>query len=373
MSGSGTNHWKLGAFVVATVTAGVGALFWIGAQRMGTETVDRVTYFEESVQGLDVGAPLKVRGVPIGTVAAIRIAPDGKLVEVRTRIQTEQLQRLGIEVDSLSQKLGEPLPVEGEDGVAEPELRLSLSTTGITGVKFIEADFVPPTTPTPKLSFTPPRNFIPSAASTLANLELAARDIGAELPRTLAGLRELAATLEDRVASVDTGALNERVLRLLESGERLVAGAERVFGQSGAEGDDLAVRIGSLVQDGREVAAALRALLERLAREDGPVDRAASSLVSLASDAGTLVDAAREMLDGVGLADTTAAIRGTTLSVNDAAASFQILARDLQPAATDLRETLTDLRSALRRVEELAGYLERDPGALLRGRPEGQR
>jgi len=125
------------------------------------------------------------------------------------------------------------------------------------------------------------------------------------------------------------------------------------------------------VQDGRDVAAGLRALLERLGRSDGPVERAATSLVSLSEDAGTLVDAAREMLSSSGLADTTAAIRGTTASVTDAAASFQTLARDLQPAATDLRETLADLRAALRRIEELAGYLERDPGALLRGRPEG--
>lgn len=370
MSGSGTNHWKLGVFVVASTALSLGTLFWVGARRFGSETVDRVTYFEESVQGLDVGAPVKVRGVPIGTVATIRIAPDGKLVEVKARIQTEELRRLGIEVDSLSSSQG--LDPE-EDPSTESELRLSLSTTGITGVKFIEADFVVPTTPTPRLSFTPPRNFIPSATSTLASLEGAARNIGDELPRTLAEIRELASTLEERVASVDTTTLNTRVLQLLENGERLLGSAERVIGQVGPGGDDLVKQVGSLVQDGRDIAVSLRTLLDRLGRSDGPVERAASSLVSLASDAGTLVDAAKEMLSSSGVADTTAAIRSTTVSVTDAAASFQTLARDLQPAATDLRETLSDLRAALRRIEELAGYLERDPGALLRGRPEGGR
>jgi len=370
MSGSGTNHWKLGVFVVASAALGLGTLFWVGARRFGSETVERVTYFEESVQGLDVGAPVKVRGVPIGTVATIRIAPDGKLVEVKARIQTDELQRLGIEVNTLSIAPGADPP---EGVTAESELRLSLSTTGITGVKFIEADFVAPTTPTPKLSFTPPRNFIPSATSTLASLEGAARGIGEELPKTLAEIRELATTLEARVAAVDVNELNTRVVRLLESGERLIGSAERVIGEVGPGGDDLVKKVGSLVQDGRDIAAALRMLVDRLNKSDGPVERAASSLVSLASDAGTLVDAAKEILNSSGVADTTAAIRGTTVSVNDAAASFQTLARDLQPAATDLRETLSDLRAALRRVEELAGYLERDPGALLRGRPEGGR
>jgi len=370
MSGSGTNHWKLGVFVVASTTLALGTLFWVGARRFGAETVDRVTYFEESVQGLDVGAPVKVRGVPIGTVATIRIAPDGKLVEVKALIQTEELRRLGIEVDTLSTR---PDKDPADERSAESELRLSLSSTGITGVKFIEADYVPPTTPTPRLSFTPPRNFIPSATSTLASLEGAARNIGDELPRTLAAIRELSSTLEARVASVDTSTLNARVIQVLENGERLLGSVERVLGQVGPGGDDLVKQVGSLVQDGRDSVASLRALIDRLGKSDGPVERAASSLVSLASDAGTLVDAAKDMLTSSGVADTTAAIRSTTVAVTDAAASFQTLARDLQPAATDLRETLSDLRAALRRIEELAGYLERDPGALLRGRPEGGR
>lgn len=363
---SGTNHWKLGAFVVAAASLGVGALFWLGARRFDQETVEHVTYFEESVQGLDIGAPVKVRGVPIGTVADIRIAPDGRLVEVKARIQADDLRRLGLKVDGSA-------AVPSAEASGEAELRLSLSTTGITGVKFIEADFVSPATPTPHLSFTPPRNHIPSATSTLASLEGAARGIGEELPRTLAAVRELATTLEARVAALDTHALNERATRLLDGGERLLSSAERVVGDLGPGGEDLVARVAALVQDGRDVAAGLRALVDRLGRSDGPVERAASSLVSLAADAGTLVDAAREALNGAGVADTAAAIRGTTVSVNDAAASFKTLARDLQPAATDLRETLADLRAALRRVEELAGYLERDPGALLRGRPEGGR
>ncbi|MEZ6018455.1 MAG: MlaD family protein [Planctomycetota bacterium] len=366
MSGSGTNHWKLGVFVVATATLGLGTLFWVGAQRFNKETVERVTYFEESVQGLDLGAPVKVRGVPIGTVASIRIAPDGKLVEVKARIEADELRRLGIPEASLTS-------MSDADLAGDSQLRLFLSTTGITGVKFIEADFVAPTTPTPRISFTPPRNFIPSGPSTLASLEGAARGIGEELPRTLAAARDLALTLEARVAAIDTPALNARIVRLLDGGERLLASADQVVGHLGPSGEDLVSQVGGLVQDGREAAAGLRALIDRLGTGDGPVERAASSLVSLANDAGTLVDAARDMLNGAGLSDTTAAIRGTTASVTDAAASFQTLARDLQPAATDLRETLGDLRAALRRIEELAAYLERDPGSLLRGRPEGGR
>jgi len=386
VSGSGTNHWKLGVFVVATASLGLGILFWVAARRFGSETVERVTYFEESVQGLEIGAPVKVRGVPIGSVAGIRIAPDGKLVEVRARIKTEDLRRLGLPVGHLTAPPDAPRPdsavgegdlaasgPEGEALALESRLRLSISTTGITGVKFIEADYVAPSTPTPRLSFTPPVNYIPSAASTLASLEGAARGIGVELPKTLIEMRRLAETLEARVAAVDSDALQTRTLAMLEAAERLLSSAEGVVTKLGPSGDDLVAKLALLVDDGRTIATTVRALVDRMVQPEGPVERAATSLVSLANDAGQLVDVAKGMLESSALPETTASIRGTTVSIGDAAASFQTLARDLQPAATELRATLTDLRAALRKVEELAGYLERDPGALLRGRSEGGR
>ena len=41
-----------------------------------------VTYFDESVQGLQVDSIVKFRGVDIGTVRKIGVAPDQRLVEV---------------------------------------------------------------------------------------------------------------------------------------------------------------------------------------------------------------------------------------------------------------------------------------------------
>ena len=46
------------------------------------ETVSFVTYFDESVQGLEVGAPVKLRGVPIGHAVDIGFAPDRRHIEV---------------------------------------------------------------------------------------------------------------------------------------------------------------------------------------------------------------------------------------------------------------------------------------------------
>jgi len=71
-----TNHWKLGLFVVVSILVVVVATFWLGAQRFERDSFQAVTYFDESVQGLEVGSPVKWRGVTIGTVAELTVAPD---------------------------------------------------------------------------------------------------------------------------------------------------------------------------------------------------------------------------------------------------------------------------------------------------------
>ena len=96
MATTATNHWKLGLFVLLAVVALLGALFWLGARRFHRESFAAVSYFDESVQGLDVGSPVKFRGVTVGTVAEITIAPDRRHVQVTSNIYLDALVRLGL-------------------------------------------------------------------------------------------------------------------------------------------------------------------------------------------------------------------------------------------------------------------------------------
>src|SRR4029078_12992908 len=65
------NYFKLGLFVVGAVVAGVIVLLVIGSGRWFQPRLSIETYFNESVQGLDVGSKLKYRGVVIGEVKSI--------------------------------------------------------------------------------------------------------------------------------------------------------------------------------------------------------------------------------------------------------------------------------------------------------------
>src|SRR5580704_6410665 len=120
-------------------------------------------YFDESVQGLDVGSPVKFRGVTIGSVYAIGIAPDHQHVEVTCDLVADQLNDLGLNVvgDRKAPRIAVPA-----------ELRVQLGSSGITGVKFVLIDFFKVSdNPIVPLPFPVPDNYIPSAQSTMKNLE----------------------------------------------------------------------------------------------------------------------------------------------------------------------------------------------------------
>jgi len=173
MATTATNHWKLGLFVLLGVGATLGALFWLGAQRLRRESFPAITYFDESVQGLDIGSPVKFRGVTVGTVRDITIAPDHRLVQITSDMYVDALVRLGL----LSHA-----PRRGEEFVG-PNLRVQLASAGITGVRFIQTDFFDPDRyPAPHLPFEPPWNYVPSVPSTLKSVEEAAVELLDRLP-----------------------------------------------------------------------------------------------------------------------------------------------------------------------------------------------
>src|SRR6185369_5522251 len=210
MAATTTNHWKLGLFVVVGLVALIASLFWIGAQRFSRDAFDAVAFFDESVQGLDVGSPVKFRGVMVGTVRNITIAPDHRHVQVTSDIYVDAVKSLGISDGKPDPKSGQPFMPEN--------LRVQLVASGITGVRFLEVDFFDPQRyPPPVLPFKPRWDYIPAAPSTLRSLEQAALEFANDLPElgeqttatltegraTLASIRQLATELQGRDGGVE--------------------------------------------------------------------------------------------------------------------------------------------------------------------------
>ena len=130
-----TNQWKLGLFVVAGIAGVIAALAWLGLERFEREVRLAYTYFDEPVDGLDPGAPVKLRGVQIGEVVEIKIAENRKHIEVKAELYVDALVRIGFLDPDNPRLWPEPfLP-------PELPLRAQLVSSLLTGISFIEVDF----------------------------------------------------------------------------------------------------------------------------------------------------------------------------------------------------------------------------------------
>jgi phospholipid/cholesterol/gamma-HCH transport system substrate-binding protein len=78
--------FTVGLFVILGIFIGVSVLVWVGASRYFQKGTVYVTYFDESVQGLQIDSRVKYQGVDIGWVTKIGVAPDYKLIEVIMKI-----------------------------------------------------------------------------------------------------------------------------------------------------------------------------------------------------------------------------------------------------------------------------------------------
>ncbi len=84
------DKFKIGLFVIVSIAFFIAIVVWLGASKFLKPYNYYVTYFDESISGLDIGSPVSFRGVPVGSVSEILIAPDGTLLEVRMKIDVAQ-------------------------------------------------------------------------------------------------------------------------------------------------------------------------------------------------------------------------------------------------------------------------------------------
>jgi ABC-type transporter Mla subunit MlaD len=304
---------KLGVFTILAFVALVAAAFALGVRSIRSEALHYHTYFDESVQGLEVGAPVKYRGVSIGTVAGIEIAPDRRHVDVSMAIKLGDLRRLG---------LTEPR----RTFAVPPDLRAQLGSQGITGVKFVNIDFFDPkANPVAELPFTPAPNTIPAAASLMKGLE-------DSLAKALDRLPEL---LEQAVKSL------AKIDRFLDDvhAQKIPEAVAKALGNLNGAITDLRVVVRS-VDKAR--------IPEKTAKAIDDMDVAVNKVSSIL-----------DRFDGEG--GLLASTKRATDSVGD-------LGRSVNGGAAELERTLRDLGEAARAVRELADAIERDPDMLVKGR-----
>ena len=228
------NYFKLGLFVIGALIAGIVVLLVIGSGRWFERKSTIETYFNESVQGLDIGSKLKYRGVVIGEVTKISFT----YVVYQQNLPMAQRARFVLVESQINPRLvggraatGDLTTAEGAKAEVERGLRIRLTPQGITGTSFLELDYVDPPPAVLPIAWTPHNVYIPSTPSTVSQFVNAASDIIDRLHRldiegTLANLNKLMTTTNDRLAAIDAKGLSDRTSRTLDRLDATLAGID---------------------------------------------------------------------------------------------------------------------------------------------------
>ena len=314
-----TNHWKLGMFVVTGSICALGFLLYLGSQSFRKETVRYVSYFDEPVTGLEVGSPVSFRGVRIGNVENIDIAPDRRHVEIAYDLQVALLASMG-----LAKKHGKHVELRVPDDV-----RVQISSSGVTGVKHVKLDFLKDS-PVRKLPFPVPENYIPASPSTLKNLEDAVTRALDDLPAVVAKALSVLGRADSLIADVQNAALPQQAATLLANANATV---DVLHGKvAGIDSVGISNQTNQALGELNQVLARANKLIERVDSDSG------------------LLRSVQRATDAVGEVAVNA--RGT---------------------APKLDQTLEHVSDVAHSMQRLLDALERDPDMLLKGHARSER
>ncbi len=217
------NYFKLGMFVIGAVVAGAMLIIVIGSGRWFQPRITIETYFNESVQGLEIGSKVKYRGVVIGEVTRISFT---YVTYQQDKPMMDRLRYVMVEAQLQPRLLGgraaagDITSVENARVEAERGLRARLAPQGITGTSYLEIDYVDPLPPELPIDWTPENPYIPSSPSTVLQFVNAATSIIERLHKldiegVMGNLNTLLVTFNNRLDAIDTKELSEQANRTL--------------------------------------------------------------------------------------------------------------------------------------------------------------
>ena len=190
--------FMVGLFMTSGIGIGLIAVIWLGMSHFFEEGMFYATYLDQSVQGLDVDSPVKYRGVSIGRVERIQVAPDSRLIKVIMKIDS------GINLEN--------------DMVAQ------LKVVGITGSMFIEVDRTQPGEPdfSPHLNFPSEYPIIASKPSDISKLVRGLDDVIQEINTVdLEGISDKTKNMLDAInqsmVDLDLAGISEDLKLLLDN------------------------------------------------------------------------------------------------------------------------------------------------------------
>jgi len=154
---SNPNYFRLGVFVLGAIGVLVAVILIFGGGKIFQKSFMVETYIKQSVTGLDTGAAVRFRGVKIGQVTMIGLSGD---IYERDLPFHDRRQYVVVRM----QIFGDKVNSNQIEEFVKNHLRARVKSMGITGVNYIEFDFVSTAADSPPLEYawTPDYPVIPS-------------------------------------------------------------------------------------------------------------------------------------------------------------------------------------------------------------------
>ena len=326
------NPYTIGAFLVGSLVLIISAILIFGGGQLLKNKSQYVIYFDSALNGLNIGAPVKLQGVQIGTVKEISIELDKNATRITKPVVIEIDSEMVLDSGGHPFKMASSLEQRQQNAkqLIDAGIKAQLQSQSLlTGLLYVEFNFYrnePLHLTGLNYKDLPELPAVPTTADQIKNTadelimkfrQLPIEDIVKDLAATLKEIREIATSDElkkNRVALAKT----------LSQTERLVASLNQNL-------SPLLVNMNGTVVD-------TRAMVQEFTHEMRPV------LLSTEKTLNAATDVLKESKQALGSVET--------LTATDA----------------PLWQSLESLRDAANSTKTLTDYLERHPDSIIYGK-----
>ncbi len=345
----------IGFFVIGAIVLIVGGLIFFGPGGYFTETSRYVIYFDNSVKGLNVGSPVRFRGVRIGQVKeiSIRVRPSDLEFHIPVIIELDPKK---IKAEGSEQGLFDTLrtSVQAEDPILPliaEGLRAQLQLDSlVTGQLFVNLDMVPAS---PVLRVDLPSDYpqIPAISSGLAELtktfeELPLQQLVDKLMLSADGVQKLfnSSHLHNAVEQFDITfrLLNDLLTELNTGIPEILSQVETTLNRSHDTLEGIDTNIATAFNEMRQTLDSAEKALTTIEQQIDPMAAAFNRGMGAFTAASDKVTAAMDQVESLTADDSSLLLQFST--------------------------TMEELNRTMRSLRVLADEIERNPQILVRGR-----
>jgi ABC-type transporter Mla subunit MlaD len=335
-------YFRLGLFVILGTLILLVGVVYLGVGEYFKERFQIETYFMDSVDGLNVGTPVKFRGVTVGDVERISFVQE---VYERTGEMDRRFGyvcvRFGVGYEFFPGVPSKELRAKLEKLVQEGA-RVRLASAGLMGTAYLSVEFLDPKQNPPlELAWTPKDLYLPSAPSSFGAM-----------------MKSMENTLTN-LSQVDVKGISENLNALLVNADKQIKDLQIV---------EIQQRAVALADELRGTNGKLKELLSKPELEKA-LDDAGGAVANLRR-ATERVDAllADKRMDAIvqGLADTSAQLPPAAAS---ARRSLQGLHNLLREEGQDIAVLIQNLRAISEGLAAVSAGAKENPSRVLFGNP----